>query len=248
MGLHQTYTLEKVRSPWTGKLVVGICAVAVLIALSWLRGCWIPNRPDPAKYPVRGIGVSQQNGEIDWQRVKRRGVDFAYIRATEGAGGVDQRLARNWRGARENDIVPGAIHIFSAASSGEAQALNFIQHVPAEKNTLPPAIGLGFTRAVPEMTPDQFWRELNSIRDILRNRYGADPVLCTAEQFAGVAPGDRDIERLWVREPISRPAGWAREWLFWQYSNRGRVPGVNGRVDLNVFRQSPDAFKRLLTR
>lgn len=40
---------------------------------------------------------------------------------------------------------------------------------------------------------------------------------------------------LWRRDVFLRPSGAGRSWRFWQYSNRGRVGGIAGYVDLNVF-------------
>ena len=224
-----------------------VVASVLLAAFSWLRGCWIPNRPDPAKYPVRGIDVSHHNGAIDWERVARSGVRFAFIKATEGSDWEDIRFPNNWSESKKAGIWRGAYHFFSTSSSGEAQALNFIQRVPAEKETLPPVIDVEFAKANSKMSSEEFEREFTVMIETLRKRYGVAPIIYTTEEFHGEYFSGKEIEFLWARETVSRPGDWAGNWLFWQFSSRGRVSGMKGRVDLNVYRHSLDKFKRLLS-
>ncbi len=51
------------------KIFLAVIAIAVLAFICWLKGWWIPNRPDPDKYPIRGIDVSHHNGAINWAYV-----------------------------------------------------------------------------------------------------------------------------------------------------------------------------------
>ena len=53
------------------------------------------------------------------------------------------------------------------------------------------------------------------------------------------------IDRLWARAIVWKPYPLAKDWLFWQYSSRGRVSGIKGRVDLNVFRGSQSELEKL---
>ena len=55
----------------------------------------------PWQYPLHGIDVSKWQGEIDWGRVRASGVDFAFIKATEGGDLVDDRFAENWVAAMQ---------------------------------------------------------------------------------------------------------------------------------------------------
>lgn len=211
----------------------------------WLKGWWIPNRPDPGKYSIRGIDISHHNGVIDWEKVSKAGVKFAFIKATEGSDWQDARFSNNWREAKNAGVIRGGYHFFSTTSSGEAQALNFISMVPAEPGTLPPVIDLEFARAKSRMSDEEFFRELAVTKDILRRRFGTEPIIYTTREFRDNYLKDYEIERLWAREIISLNVGWSRDWTFWQYSSRGRIPGIRGRVDLNVYRGSRDDFKLL---
>lgn len=230
------------------KLYLGILAFVVILFISWFMGWWIPNRPDYDKYPVWGIDVSHHNGEIDWSKVKRSGIQFAYIKATEGSEREDIRFPNNWTESKKNQIYRGAYHFFSTTSSGEAQALNYISAVPKEKGMMPPAIDLEFARSSSRMSDQKFYEELEVLKNALEQHYGVEPVIYTTEEFRDNYFKDRDIENLWAREIKSRARKWAPNWMFWQYSNRGRVSGVRGRVGLNVYRRRLDDLKRLLVR
>ena len=56
--------------------------------------------PGPADYEVHGIDVSKYQGDIDWNSVRSSGVQFAWIKATEGGDRVDDKFAQNWASAK----------------------------------------------------------------------------------------------------------------------------------------------------
>lgn len=67
-------------------------------------------RPD--HYPVHGIDISKYQGDVDWRAARADGVEFVYIKATEGGDRLDERFHENWRGARDAGIPHGAYHFF----------------------------------------------------------------------------------------------------------------------------------------
>ena len=95
-------------------LLLVICILAGLFALKIIR----VNGLLVGRDAVRGVDVSQYQGEIDWDALAAQDVRFAYIKATEGSSYVDPRLAGNWAGAALAGIPAGAYHFFSFDSSG----------------------------------------------------------------------------------------------------------------------------------
>ena len=78
----------------------------------------------------QGIDVSHYQGRIDWDRVARTGdVAFVYVKATEGAGYVDDCYLRNLYGARRAGIPVGVYHFFSPSASALVQLENFRTNV-----------------------------------------------------------------------------------------------------------------------
>lgn len=51
----------------------------------YLIGILQLNNPSKKKYPVRGVDVSHYQGDIDWDTLANQGIDFAFIKATEGS-------------------------------------------------------------------------------------------------------------------------------------------------------------------
>jgi lysozyme len=208
-------------------------------------GVWIPNKPSLAKYPIRGIDVSHHQRDIHWGSVKASGIRFAYIKATEGADFKDEKFAQNWGEAGEAGIARGAYHFFTLGTAGSLQASNFIATVPVTAGALPPAIDLEFSGWNMRHTQSSkdFQRELSVFWDTILAHYGATPVVYTVKDFESQYLAQMPIERLWIREVILKPPP---PWMFWQFSSRGRVPGISTFVDLNVFNGSAADFEMLL--
>jgi len=227
----------KHRSLW---LILGavIAALAVCLSLAYFGILW-PNRLFAAGYPVHGIDVSNHQKTIDWTAVSRDGtVDFAYIKATEGDDYQDAYFKTNWNDATEAGILKGAYHYFTVASSGARQAANFVKTVPVEKDCLPPVVDV----EVGGTDPTAFRRELQDFLDAVETAYQQKPVIYTDytmyEKYIGGAFDEYD---LWIRAIVVPPSlAHDREWTIWQFCNRGRVDGINGFVDLDVFVGSRD--------
>src|SRR6185295_7868151 len=88
--------------------------------------------PSDGLYPRQGIDVSHYQGRIDWAALPAQGVDFAYIKASEGGDLRDDAFQANWAGARRAGIARGAYHYFTLCRPGAAQAANFIAAAPAD--------------------------------------------------------------------------------------------------------------------
>jgi lysozyme len=217
------------------------------LALFYFQGWWIPNYPDARDYPVQGIDVSSHQGHIDWKRVAGSGVRFVYLKATEGGDFQDKAFAENLRGAREAGLICGAYHFFRLGTPGREQALNFIRTVPGGEVTLPPAIDLEFWgNSSARPTLSAFQTELSIFTGTLAKSDGNAPVLYLGSDFANVYFPDPPSDSQWIRDVILNP-GWYgnKAWFIWQFSERGRVPGIDSFVDLDVFNGGADKFDHL---
>lgn len=87
---------EVVRRRRRWPVVVVVVVVVVGAAGWWGRYRWLPGyRPGLAAGERYGIDVSRHQGEIDWTQVADDGIEFAYIKATEGGDFVDERFQQN---------------------------------------------------------------------------------------------------------------------------------------------------------
>lgn len=223
------------------KLIIiglGLLGVGYLVFISFETGILRFNYPSRDRYPVWGIDVSHHQGLIDWPRLAASGLSFAYIKATEGGDFVDPRFASNWAEAKRADLRRGAYHFFTFCRSGSSQVPNLLSVVPPEQDMLPPAVDVeygGNCRSPPP--PSEIRRELRVFLDQAELAYGVRPILyVTRESYERIVSGHFPEHELWVRDVFRQPRYTAdRPWLLWQYSNRGRLPGIVGPVDLNVF-------------
>lgn len=182
---------------------------------------------------------------MDWKRARRSGVNFAFIKATEGGDLLDPQFRTHWRGAGKADVLRGAYHFYYFCTSAEVQAKWFIRNVPRERGTLPPVLDLEWNAFSPtcQKRPEGriVRREARIFLDMVEARFGQRPIIYTTPGFYR----DTDLGRLgreefWLRSTAKTPkqAYPGQHWQFWQYSGTGKVAGIEGHTDLNVFNGS----------
>lgn len=234
---------------WTTAAVVTVLAVlGVLVA----NGVVWPNRILAARYDVRGVDVAHYQGEIDWDVLAAQDLDFAWIKATEGASHTDPRFAENWAAATRTDLLVGAYHFMSFESSGADQAAQIAAEVPATPGTLPPVIDLEFYGSYFENhpTPDEVHAILDPLVAGIKEHYGTAPIVYATEEAYDLYLASRypDLP-VWIRSVAWAPGlSDGREWTVWQYSNRDRLPGYDGvepYIDMNVFAGTREELEAL---
>lgn len=209
-----------------------------LIAILWF--VWLPGyRPTLRPGERYGIDVSHHQGGIDWRSVAREGISFAYIKATEGGDFTDSRFAQNWREAAAASLYRGAYHFFTLCTPGRRQANHFLNTVPSDPNTLPPAIDLELSGNC-AARPNEDWvhRELESFIRVVEAGTGQTVILYLGTDFEDLyAVRDTFDKPLWRLRLLRRPQD--DDWLIWQVMGFGRISGIQGSVDLDVARRSP---------
>jgi len=231
-------------------MIVFMAAMAALAAFLLYNGYIRFNYPSFTQYPIQGIDVSNHQKVIDWQTLDKKYVQFAFIKATEGGDFKDKSFLRNWENAKKQGIIVGAYHFFTFCKSPEEQAQNFIQSVPNEEGMLPPAIDLEYSgNCKLTKTKEALLCDIESFISIIEKHYQRRMVIYVTEDFYGdVLAGKLTENYFWVRDIYTQPKTVDnRAWLFWQHSNRGRLTGIDGFVDLNVFRGTEADFENLLT-
>ena len=217
---------------WIAAAVIGLAGVW----LAWsLAARW---QPSDSRYPLQGIDVSHHQGAIDWARLPAQGVDFAYIKASEGGDHRDPAFAANWEGARKAGIQRGAYHFFTLCRPGAEQAANFIATVPADPDALPPAVDLEFLgNCSRHISPAEFHAQLATFLHLVEGRYRKPVILYLTNEFDRTYQVSAHVDRpLWLRSLVFEPHFAKRPWRLWQASNFRRLDGISGRIDWNVAR------------
>lgn len=221
-------------------ILAAMGGAGIILAFCVFHGFVLINHPSKNRYPVRGVDVSHYQGEIDWKILSGQGIDFAYIKATEGSSHTDPEFTKNWLGAQSVDLKAGAYHFFSFDSQGADQLLHFIQTVPDSDQMLPPAVDFEFYGDKKANPPDKTAavEQLKILLEGLEAYYEVRPVLYATEDSweMYLQEGFEDYP-LWIRNVIRKPQI-DQEWFFWQFTNRARLKGYKGQekfIDMNVF-------------
>jgi lysozyme len=203
----------------------------------------------PENFIIHGIDVSHHQDDINWDlvhdmQVKQIKIGFVFIKATEGIGRVDSHFNRNWFKSKDAGMCRGAYHFFISSKSGKLQAQNFIDVVELEHGDLPPVLDVEQTNG---MSGDRIRKEVKAFLQTVEDYYGVKPIIYTNVDFyRQYLSGEFDDYPLWVAHYLQREKPRiARNWLFWQHNEAGRVNGVRTKVDFNVFNGDSTEFRKL---
>jgi lysozyme len=197
-----------------------------------------------------GVDVSHYDGTIDWAMAKASGIAFAFMKATESTSFVDPTFATNWKDAGAQGIIRGPYHFFRASVDGVQQADYFLQNAGSPgAGDFPLALDLETLDSQPAATVAQ--RALDFLQHI-QDKTGRTPVVYTSASFlssigspAGFAPYTLWVANWQVTCPKVPSPPW-NDWVIWQHSSTGTVPGITGMVDLDEFNGTPDELKMLV--
>ena len=192
-----------------------------------------------------GIDISEHQGEIDWGQVKGAGIDFAIIRAgyrTYGGGVVtmDESFTDNLEKAHAAGIETGVYFFSQATTTDEA-----IEEADAVLDAIS-----GYDITYPVVYDWELIFDDHARTDGVSVEALADCCIafCERVKSAGYTPmiyqnkstamHKLDLPRLkdygfWLAEYGDKPTYYYK-YDIWQYSSDGTVPGINGRVDLNI--------------
>lgn len=200
---------------------------------------------DGAEAAIKGIDVSRYQESIDWEKVAADGVRFAIIRM--GYRGystaklvTDEQFENNIKGAIKAGIDVGVYFVTQAISVEEAEeeAAYVMEAIAPYKISFPIVLDIEDAASSSART--------NTLTAAERTDYAI--AFCEAVKRKGYTPmlycnirwfmEKLELSRLtkydkWFAQYFNRPF-FPYEFQIWQYTNKGRVDGINGDVDLNL--------------
>jgi len=192
--------------------------------------------PDGAT--VEGIDVSYYQETVDWDAVKQAGREFAFLRVSDGTKHPDSRFDQNWAGAKAAGVIRGAYQFFRPAQSAEVQADMMIEAIgQLGPGDLPAVIDVETADGQSSAT---IVKKIRTWVQMVEAGTGRRPIIYAASGFWNTLTGTSEFAGypLWVANYgatcPSMPKTWSG-WQFWQYGDTGKVAGVKGNVDVNVF-------------
>lgn len=188
---------------------------------------------------LAGIDVSYYQGTIDWDRVANAGVEYAFIRVSDGLTKVDSKFNRNWAEARRVGVRRSVYQFFRPHHDPIAQANLLLDRMgPLEPGDLPPVIDVEKDSG---MSTSAVAARVQQWVDHVETQLGVRPIIYSGPYFWRDQVGSPSWAvdyPLWVAHyttgcPLT-PEPWPT-WTFHQYTDRGRVDGISGNVDRNFF-------------
>lgn len=219
----------------TGAAAVLLACIAALVFAALVPARAIP--PSGGRQ-YRGIDISEFQGEIDFEEVRRSGIEAVYIRV--GAGDyTDEYFAENYERAKAAGLKIGFYHYVTARSvdEGRRQARFFASLAAGREPDMRLAMDFEYfgslsvsqINAISEAYLDELtaltrrkaviYSDLSNARNIF-SRALAEKYPLWAAQYGADEP--------------SANGKW-REWVGFQYTDEGRVGGIYGNVDRNIF-------------
>ena len=185
-------------------------------------------------------------GKVDYP------ISFAYVKSTEGCTVLNTYYEVDYKAARAHGIRTGTYHFFSTKSAGVAQADYFLKCSKFNKGDLPPVLDVEPTDAqiVAMGGPKVMFHHIRAWMSLVQKHTGKRPILYISQAFANtympLDPYLADNYHVWIaRYGEYKPN---LKLAYWQLSPDGKVRGIHGDVDINVFNGYRNQYEEFLKR
>lgn len=195
-----------------------------------------------------GIDLSHFQGDADFIQVAKNNpkVDFAFLKATQGTGYTDPKFYTNVLGCNSAKIPCGYYHFatlndYNVKKDSADEALYFLSVI---KKALPAQLPLVLDIEVdsPKIQLDKVsvlvWIQI-FFKTLEDNGYKNYALYSGTPFLDSHLPKNHGLEniKLWLAAYTSKavpnlPYNW-KEFFIWQYTDKGKIMGINGNVDLN---------------
>lgn len=199
---------------------------------------------------LKGIDVSHHNGLINWEKVKADKIDFAILRCGYGRKSVrqiDREFERNYRECKRVGIPVGVYHYSYAKNADDARLeADFMLELISGKQFEYPVIF-----DIEDPGQEAYGKNvLTEITVAFCERIEEAGCYVSIYSNADWFANKLDLEKLkpydkWLAHWTKTPK-WGSEFGgLWQYTDSGRIDGIETKVDMNVsYRDYPSIIKR----
>lgn len=204
----------------------------------------------PEGYEIHGIDISHYQGKIDWEQLKNamiKGcpVRFVIIKSTEGSSRLDENFRENFNQARDFGFIRGVYHFWSNKSTAREQAYYFLDQVHLTDGDLPPVLDIEHKPA--DKSVEDFQRDVLTWLHIVEDKYHVKPIIYTYYKFKEQYLSEPVFEDYpyWIAHYYVDKVQYKGKWKFWQHTDVGKLPGIKGYVDFNIYNGSYYELKQL---
>lgn len=200
---------------------------------------------DKKREALKGIDLSKYNGAVDFEKVKEAGIDYAMLRLGSrgygtGAITLDEKFVEYAQNAALHNIPIGAYFFSQAITTAEAvEEANYIVGAVGTFNIkYPIAIDIEEVTEDEARTEDLTVKERTAVVkafcDTVKS-FGYKPAIYASRDMliAGLDLEELDGIDVWLSDS-KIPTDYPYKFTMWQYSDKGRIEGIDRDVDLNL--------------
>lgn len=193
---------------------------------------------------LHGIDISHFQGAVNFNSVAESGIKFVYLKATQGTDFVDptyqdrisalQQLNSNNKQLKKEPLLHGAYHFYQPAQDPVAQAQFFLKQVQNHKHSLPPMLDVEISQGT---KPEEIQKGVTAWLAYVQQALNCKPILYSYGDFWTENLGaEFNSFPFWLADYAPHPSvpKGLLNWRLWQYQDKGRVPGIESTVDLDV--------------
>lgn len=191
---------------------------------------------------IKGIDVSARQGKINWDAVANYGMDFAILRITEAGNVIDGQFEDNFAGCSKHKIPVGVYKYSYASTVSEAQseARKVVSVLNGRKIQFPVFLDLENHRQR-VLGSESIHKMADAFREIVEAAGYKFGIYCNVDWYNTVICNHLKKHDFWIARYPANDNGTVVERLRpswgvgWQYSSKATIPGINTKVDRNIF-------------
>lgn len=191
---------------------------------------------------LKGIDVSSWQGKIDWNKVANYGIDFAILRITEAGNVIDGQFEDNFAGCNKYKIPVGVYKYSYAMTIAEIQseARKVVSVLNGRKIQFPVFLDLEHNNQR-TLGSESIHKMADAFREIVEAAGYKFGIYCNVDWYNTVICSHLKKHDFWIARYPANDNGTVVErlrpsWgIGWQYSSKATIPGINTKVDRNIF-------------
>lgn len=215
-----------------------ILAITILcVILSIYGSCYALESSSEETY--EGIDVSNWQGYIEYNDVKNDGIEIVYIKSSQGSTYKDPHFETNYENAKANGLKVGVYHFLTARTEAEARReARFFAAIISEKQ-IDCKLAMDFEN-FGDLNKTQINEISRAFLEEVENITGKETII-----YSDLYNSQRIFELsndypLWIAyygssQELERIETTWENWEGHQYTDMGRVNGISGYVDRNIF-------------
>lgn len=241
-------------------LAVALCLLVAFVPSAKVFFRNLVNPPIESKH-LYGIDLSRYQNELKWDEIgfyydkrkdtivfeankeKRLPISFVFLKATQGRA-YDKTYAEKKENALKHGYKTGAYHILVSDTNIVEQANNFVNIAQLDSSNYPPILDIE-SNLISRPYSEYRKRALLWLNTVEEMTGGKPLIYCsdkTREQILNT-PEFEDYH-FWIARYDTTPPKSSDDWLFWQFTEKGRINGYKGKIDVSVWKGKKDELEK----